>query len=179
MGSDGFLNELQNISILVTPGGPTWRMTEFLKWKKAPPKLQFHPSEPALLDSLQKSDSRSCCIDLSVSPLNTCVSIASRTAEIWVFFVPLQCKSCSAAKAWNKRLGYYIYLHREYGVVKIQKTYVGYDLSQEFFYFFQEPPIIMIPLWGTQLLMYIMFIICIWHFLLIYTCSSMILCKIN
>lgn len=41
MGSDGFLNELQNISILVTPGGSTWWMTEFLKWKKAPPNCGF------------------------------------------------------------------------------------------------------------------------------------------
>lgn len=36
-----------------------------------PPNCSFHPSERALLDSLKKTDSRSCCIDLSVSPLNT------------------------------------------------------------------------------------------------------------
>ncbi len=68
-----------------------------LEVEESTPKLQFHSSEPALLDSLQKTDRCSGCIDRSVSPLNTCVSITGRTAEIGVFFVPLQSKSCSAA----------------------------------------------------------------------------------
>jgi len=53
-----------------------------LKVEESTHPLQFSSiTEGALLDSLQKTDSRSCCIDLSVSTQH-CVSIASRTAEI-------------------------------------------------------------------------------------------------
>lgn len=48
-------------------------MTEFLKWKKAHPQTAvfIHQNGLCWIYLKKKTDSRSCCIDLSVSPLNT------------------------------------------------------------------------------------------------------------